>query len=399
MKLKKIELIIFIQVLLCITLLFSSCKNSTNKNSEIGPISRDSLLIIRYEKLLNYPVTKDGFPRSMDGKSGEVRKVPSKDWCSGFFPGSLWNLYKLTEDNAYKEKATVWTANMEDQKLNGGTHDMGFKMYCSYGEGYEVTKDKTYKEIIITSANTLITRFNKNVGSLRSWDFNKDIWEFPVIIDNMMNLELLFEATKMSGDSIYHKIAVKHANTTLKNQFRADNSVNHVVVYDTINGKVKMKVTHQGFNDDSSWARGQSWAIYGFTMAYRYTKDPAYLAQAEATAKFFMEHLNLPNDGIPYWDFNHPDIPNVPRDVSAATIMGSALFELYSFTKNKTYLNFANKVLDNLQTANYILDKDVEAPFILKHSTGNGPKDDEMDGPINYADYYFLEALLRKKEL
>jgi len=212
----------------------------------------------------------------------------------------------------------------------------------------------------------------------------------------MMNLELLFEATKMSGDSTFHNIAVKHANTTLKNQFRDDNSANHVVVYDTINGSVKMKVTHQGYNDESSWARGQSWAIYGFTMAYRYTKDPAYLAQAEATAAFFMEHPNLRKDNIPYWDFNHPNIPTVPRDVSAATIMASALYELNGFTKNKTYLNFANKVLDNLQSPDYILNKDIDAPFILDHSTGNGPKDDEMDGPINYADYYFLEALLRR---
>ena len=396
--LKKVNFLIIIKLLICTTLLFTSCKTATKeKNNE--QITTDSLLTIRYQKIVNYPVKDDAFPRSMDTTSKEVRLVKSNDWTSGFYPGNLWQLFKITNQNAYKEKADEWTAFMEDQKFNAGTHDMGFKMYCSFGEGYEVTNNEYYKDILITSARTLATRFNKNVGALRSWDFNKDIWEFPVIIDNMMNLELLFEATKMSGDSIYHKIAVKHANTTLKNQFRADNSVNHVVVYDTINGNVKMKVTHQGFNDESSWARGQSWAIYGFTMAYRYTKDPAYLAQAEATATFFMEHPNLPEDGIPYWDFNHPDIPNVPRDVSAATIFASALFEMYNFTKNEGYLNFSNKILANLQTPNYILDKDIEAPFILNHSTGNGPKNDEMDVPINYADYYFLEALLRKKEL
>ncbi|MET2986073.1 glycoside hydrolase family 88 protein [Aureibaculum conchae] len=390
---------ITIQLLLCITLFFTSCKNSTKENNANESIDIDSLLATRYQKILDYPVKKDGFPRSMDAKTGEVREVPSKDWCSGFFPGSLWQLYKLTDNDVYKEKATKWTTNMEDQKFNGGTHDMGFKMYCSFGEGYEVTNNESYKDILITSANTLLTRFNKNVGSLRSWDFNQDIWEFPVIIDNMMNLELLFEATKISRDSIYHKLAITHANTTLKNQFRADNSANHVVVYDTINGSVKMKVTHQGINDESSWARGQSWAIYGYTMAYRYTKNPAYLAQAEATAKFFMEHPNLPEDGIPYWDFNHPDIPNVPRDVSAATIITSALFEMHNYTKNTTYLDFANKVLNTLLSTNYLLAKDIDAPFILDHSTGNGPKDDEMDGPISYADYYFLEALLRKKDL
>ncbi|MBJ2176206.1 glycoside hydrolase family 88 protein [Aureibaculum sp. A20] len=397
MPLKKAKFLIIIKLLICTTLLFTSCKNPTKeKNNE--QITTDSLLTLRYQKIVNYPVKDDAFPRSMDTTSKEVRLVKSNDWTSGFYPGNLWQLYKLTNQNVFKEKASEWTTYMEDQKMNAGTHDMGFKMYCSFGEGYEVTNNEHYKDILITSAKTLATRFNKNVGALRSWDFNKDIWEFPVIIDNMMNLELLFEATKMSGDSIYHKIAVKHANTTLKNQFRADNSVNHVVVYDTINGNVKMKVTHQGFNDDSSWARGQSWAIYGFTMAYRYTKDPAYLAQAEATATFFMEHPNLPEDGIPYWDFNHPDIPNVPRDASAATIFASALFEMYNFTKNEVYLDFSNKILANLQTSNYILDKDIEAPFILNHSTGNGPKNDEMDVPINYADYYFLEALLRKNE-
>lgn len=388
-----------IQIFLLVSICLTSCKKTSDHTSENDSISIDSLLTIRYQNIVNYPVKNDSFPRSLDLISNKIRLVSSNDWTSGFFPGNLWQLYKLTNNTIYRDKAAEWTALMENQKFNAGTHDMGFKMYCSFGEGYEVTKNQNYKDVLITSANTLISRFNKNVGSIRSWDFNKDIWEFPVIIDNMMNLELLFEATKISGDSIYHKIAVRHANTTLKNQFRENNSVNHVVVYDTINGSVKMKVTHQGFNDYSSWARGQSWAIYGFTMAYRYTKDTTYLAQAEATAKFFIEHPNLPEDRIPYWDFNHPNIPNVPRDASASSIMASALFELYAFTNNKTYLNFANAVLSNLKTTEYILDKDIEAPFILNHSTGNGPKNDEMDVPINYADYYFLEALLRKKDI
>jgi len=284
---------------------------------------------------------------------------------------------------------------MENEKHNNRTHDMGFKIYCSYGNGYEVTNRKDYEEIIIKSAQTLSTRFNKNVGSIRSWDFNSDIWEFPVIIDNMMNLELLFEATKLSGDSTYHHLAVNHANTTLDNHYRNDGSSYHVVVYDTIYGNVLDKVTHQGIHDESAWARGQAWGIYGYTMAYRYTKDAKYLARAESSARFFLNHKNLRDDGIPYWDFNDPAIPNAPRDVSAATIMASALLELSSITKNDEYAEYSKKVIKTLTSDEYILKADEVAPFILDHSTGNWPKDDEIDRPIVYADYYFLESLLR----
>jgi rhamnogalacturonyl hydrolase YesR len=286
---------------------------------------------------------------------------------------------------------------MESQKFNDGTHDMGFKIFSSFGEGLKVAKDSSYKDVIVQSAKTLATRFNENVGSLRSWDFNADEWEFPVIVDNMMNLELLFEATKITDDSTFYDIAVKHANTTLKNHIRENNSIYHVVVYDTVSGAVKDKVTHQGFNDESSWARGQAWGIYGFTMAYRYTQDTTYLNQAEATANYYLSQENLPEDGIPYWDFDDPKIPDAVRDVSAATIIASAFFELDRYTDDPKYLVYANKVLDTLKSKEYLLPADVDAPFILDHSTGNWPKKDEMDGPV-YADYYFLEALLRKQE-
>jgi unsaturated chondroitin disaccharide hydrolase len=214
-----------------------------------------------------------------------------------------------------------------------------------------------------------------------------------------MNLELLFEASKLSDDKKYQNIAIKHANTTLKNQFRIDNSCYHVIDYNPISGAVNKKTTLQGYNDDSVWARGQAWAVYGFTMSYRYTKDKAYLNQAENTAKFFMTNKNLPEDGIPYWDFKDPSIPNAARDASAATVMASALYELYGYTKNKSYLAYADKIINTLSSNKYILDSNINAPFILDHSTGNWPKHDEIDEPIVYADYYFLEALLRKKDL
>lgn len=351
----------------------------------------------RYQKILNYPVDSLGFPRSASFHSGKIVKVKSKDWTSGFFPGNLWQLFMLTNDYRFKDKAVMWTEFMENQKNNDKTHDMGFKIYCSYGKGYEVSNSQAYKNVILQSAKTLSTRYNEKVKALRSWDFNKDKWEFPVIIDNMMNLELLFEATKLSGDSVYHKIAVKHANTTLKNHVRKDNSTYHVVVYDTISGAAIQKVTHQGFNDESSWSRGQAWCVYGFTMAYRYTKDKNYLNQAVATTKFFLNHKNLPENGIPYWDFNDSNIPNAPKDVSASMVMSSALFELYGYTQNEIFLKYSKKVLSSIKEKSFILDESIKAPFVLNHSTGNWPKNDEIDVPIVYADYYFLESLLRSK--
>lgn len=380
-----------------ILMLIVSCKSDGKAEKKAEVVSIDSLLQLRYQRLLEYSVDSTNIPRSYTKATNSTRGVPSKDWCSGFFPGNLWQLFKLTGNEIYKQKAMEWTAFIEKEKYNDGTHDMGFKVYSSFGQGYEITHNEKYKEVIVQSAKTLATRFNENVGSLRSWDWNSDTWEFPVIVDNMMNLELLFEATRFTGDSTFHKIAIQHANTTLKNHVREDNSIYHVVVYDTINGTVKEKVTHQGFNGESIWARGQAWGIYGYTMAYRYTKNEDYLNQAEATAKFFLSHENLPEDGIPYWDFKDPDIPDAPRDVSAATIIASAFFELNNFTANADYLAYSKKVLHTLQSEKYILDKVIDAPFILDHSTGNWPKSDEIDEPITYADYYFLEALLREK--
>jgi uncharacterized protein YyaL (SSP411 family) len=215
----------------------------------------------------------------------------------------------------------------------------------------------------------------------------------------MLNLELLFEASIISGDPTFKNIAIQHATTTLKNHFRKDNSCYHVVDYDTISNEVRKKATFQGFNDESTWARGHSWAVYGFTMCYRYTKNKEYLKRAEATAKYFIKNKNMPEDGIPYWDLKDPSIPNAPRDASSAAVMASALIELYRFTKDKTYLDYSNKVINSLSSDKYLLNNSVKVPFLLDHSTGNWPKKDEIDQPINYADYYFLEAIIRKQSL
>ena len=380
-------------------MLFIACQTNVAAQNHSKKQDTNSLLQKRYQKLLEYPIDSVGFPRNMSLKTGVIKKVPSKDWTSGFFVGNLWQIYQLTGDIRFKERAAVWNTFMEKEKLNNYSHDIGFKVFCSFGKGLEVEKNAKYKAIVVKSAETLITRFNKKVGSIRSWSFNKEIWEFPVIIDNMMNLELLFEATKFSGDTKYKNSAIQHANTTLKNHFRKDASCYHLVVYDTITGLVKNKMTYQGFKDDSSWARGQSWAIYGFTMCYRYTKDVAYLRQAEATAHYFINHKNMPADGIPYWDFNDTAIPNAPRDASAAAVVASALVELYTYTKNDSYLKYSNKVIRTLSSDKYLLNGNEKGPFILNHSTGNWPKNDEVDEPIVYADYYFLEALIRQKAL
>ena len=377
---------------------FFACKNEQKSGHISESISIDSLLNTRYQRLLEYPVDSLSFPRSFTRSTNSIKIKPSQDWTSGFLPGNFWYLYRLTGNKVFKDKAAKWTQFIEKEKYNDGTHDMGFKVFCSFGNGYQITGNERYKRTIIESAKTLSTRFNENIGCIRSWDWNRDVWEYPVIIDNMMNLELLFEATRMSKDSSFHKIAIKHANTTLKNHFRADNSSFHVVVYDSISGKVKDKVTHQGYSNKSAWSRGQAWGIYGFTMSYRYTKDPAYLAQAQASANFFINHSNLPEDGIPYWDFNDPKIPNAPRDVSAAAITASALVELAKYSNNNPdYINYTEKVLKSLRSERYVLPAKFQAPFIFDHSTGYLPGNDEIDEPIIYGDYYFLEALFRAK--
>ncbi|NCD71222.1 glycoside hydrolase family 88 protein [Mucilaginibacter agri] len=343
--------------------------------------------------------TKPGVfsPRSIN-PDGSLILVNSKDWCSGFFPGEMWFLYEYSGNANWKTKAEPFTTTMEAEQTNGGTHDMGFKVYCSVGNAYRLTHDAHYKDVIIQSAKTLCTRFNPTVGCIKSWDNRKE-WKYPVIIDNMMNLELLFEATKLTGDSSFYKIAVTHANTTMKNHFRADYSSYHVIDYDPETGKVMHKQTHQGFADESAWARGQAWGLYGYTMCYRETGDKAYLQQAENIAKFIFSNPNMTKDLVPYWDYNDTAIPNVPRDASAASIMASALYELSACSENgKNYKNTADKIIKSLND-NYQTKPDSTHGFLLLHSTGHKPAKSEIDVPIIYADYYYLEALLRQKRL
>ncbi|WP_183873651.1 glycoside hydrolase family 88 protein [Pedobacter sp. AK017] len=336
-------------------------------------------------------------PRTLE--KGNLKLVASRDWTSGFFPGELWFLYEYTGKQTWKDQARAFTAAIEQEQFNGKTHDMGFKVYCSVGTGYRLTKDEHYKTVIIQSAKTLATRFNPKTGVIRSWDHSTDKWVNPVIIDNMMNLELLFEATRLTGDSSFYKIAVSHANTTMKNHFRTDYSSYHVIDYDPNTGAVLKKNTHQGYSHESAWARGQAWALYGYTMCYRYTKDPAHLKQAEGVAAFILNHPNMPADLVPYWDFNAPEIPKEPRDASAAAVIASGLYELSGYsTRKNLYLQKADKMLNSLSTK-YISPAGENKGFILVQSTGSKPSDSEVNVPLSYADYYYLEALLRYKAI
>lgn len=335
-------------------------------------------------------------PRTIE--AGELKLVKTGDWTSGFFPGVLWYMYDFTRDKKWLTEAKKYTSYLENEQYNVSTHDVGFIIYCSYGNGYRLHQNEEYQQVIIQAAQSLSKRFKPTVGALRSWDKRKK-WDYPVIIDNMMNLELLFAATRFTEDSSFYKIAVAHANTTLKNHFRDDYSSFHVVGYDTLTGKVINKTTHQGYNDESAWARGQAWALYGYTMCYRETGDPAYLRQAEGIASFVLNHPALPADRVPYWDFNDPQIPTVPRDASAAAIISSALFELSGYSKNEDeFRTAAIQILQSLATT-YANKNGERKGFILDHSTGHKPVNSEVDVPINYADYYYMEALKRYEDM
>ncbi len=364
-------------------------------NTVAGPNERlDELAARMIAYLPAVPLDSTRIPRTVE--DGKMKGTQSKSWTSGFFPGLLWELYAHDRDDRLKTAAEEWQAFVEKEKYDGGTHDLGFKLYCSFGNGWKATGNEAYRDVFLTASKTLITRYNEKIGALRSWDHHADVWQFPVIIDNMMNLEMLFEATRATGDSTYHKIAEQHALTTLANHFRPDNSSYHVVSYDTLTGAVEMKNTHQGLNHESAWSRGQAWGLYGYGIAYKYTGREVFLDQANKIADFIFTHPNLPEDLIPYWDYDAPDIPDEPRDVSAATVTASGLFALAELdpSRAETYRSRANTILGSLTREVYQSDV---APFFLQHSVGSIPGEFEVDAPIIYADYYYVEALNRSK--
>ncbi|MEG1586601.1 MAG: glycoside hydrolase family 88 protein [Bacteroidales bacterium] len=384
-------------------LLFSSCQQTKSTQDFVSEnaafadkqISLQVDAIEKSGKILN--------PRTTE-KDGSVSYVPIDDWTSGFFPGSMWYMYELTGDKKWVTLGKKYTEDLDSVQYLTWHHDVGFMINCSYGNGLRLINEESYKKVVVQTAKSLSTRFRKNAGILQSWDADRGWqaqrgWECPVIIDNMMNLELLFNATRLSGDSTFREIGLSHADVTMKNHFRQDFSCYHVIDYDTISGAVRNKHTAQGYAHESSWARGQAWAIYGYTVCYRETKDPKYLTQAENIYKFLFTNPNMPSDLVPYWDFDAPNIPNEPRDASAAAVIASALYEMSMYAENDAYKETADKIVTALGSPAYRAQLGTNGNFVLMHSVGSIPHGQEIDVPLNYADYYFLEALIRKRDL
>ena len=388
---------------ICIALFFTfvcACErveeNYLSENVEYAAAQYD-LLIEKLEKN-----GKPWAPRTVDTKGNIVYARNVWDWTSGFFAGSLWYLYNLTGDEKWKTLAKKYTEALKQQQYITSHHDIGFIIGCSYLNGMRMGQE-AYDTIIVQAAKSLSTRFRSGAGVIQSWNTRTGWqaqrgWECPVIIDNMMNLEILFEATSLSGDSTFYNMAVSHADMTLKNHFRMDGSSYHVVDYDRRTGKVRSRCTAQGYSDESAWARGQAWGIYGYTMCYRYTRQLKYLEQAEAAYEFVCTHPNLPEDLIPYWDFDAVNIPHELRDASAAAIMAAALYELSMYSNKAKYKETADKVMHSLSSSDYRSKIGENHNFLLMHSVGSYPHGNEIDVPLIYADYYFLEALKRKRD-
>lgn len=333
-------------------------------------------------------------------KFWNCRKVAKEEWTGGFWPGILWYDYEATQNDTIRELAEKYTESLKlFSEIPAYDHDLGFLVFCSYGNGYRLTHNPTYRDVIIATADSLATLYNPKVGTILSWPRNIEmLGGHNTIMDNMINLEMLFWAARNGGDRRLFDVAVSHADKTMENQFRPDYTSYHVAVYDTLTGNCIKKCTHQGYADESMWARGQAWAIYGYTVVFRETGDPKYLEFAEKLVDVYLK--NLPEDYVPYWDFNAPDIPNAPRDASAACVVASALLEMSGFYGNgqgEKYKEAAEKMLCSLSSDKY-QSRDTNVAFLL-HSTGHWSAKSEIDASIIYADYYYIEALLRLKRI
>ena len=346
-------------------------------------------------------------------RNGEIDFVPTDDWVSGFFAGTLWYMYELTGEEYYAEQAQKHTEILHDIQFLKWHHDVGFMVYDSYGNGLRLKNIDGYDTVLVNTAKSLATRFRPNAGIIQSWNVDRGWqsergWKCPVIIDNMMNLELFFKVSEMTGDPVYKEIAMSHADKTLANHYRDDFSTYHVVDYDDETGEIRRKCTAQGIADESRWARGQAWSIYGFTVAYRFTGEERYLQRAKDVANYLLvEEDNMPEDLVPYWDYDVKEFGKEMgedylakygeiRDVSSAAIVASALYELHWMTKDDFYKQKADKMIESLSTPAYRAKVGENGGFILMHSVGSIPHGGNIDVPLNYADYYFLEALIRK---
>lgn len=393
------------RITLLIALLFSQsvvfAQKTSSSKSEMSKLIKDQFSFAAGQyKLLAQRTPSDRMPKTYYKGTDSLETSDTKWWTSGFFPGSLLYIYEYTHDTQLLNEARKRLMILEKEKHFTGHHDLGFMMFCSFGNAYRLTGDPSYKKTIDTSAASLATRYRPKAKVIQSWGSSAK-WQCPVIIDNMMNLELLNWVTDNGGDKKWKEISLQHANSTIKNHFRPDYSTYHVIDYNINTGEVIKRVTAQGAADSSAWSRGQAWGLYGFTMMYRFTKDDNYLQQARHIASFILNHPRLPEDGIPYWDFDAPGIPNAYRDASAGAIIASALLELGQFTKGKErerYIITAEKMIRSLATAPYRANAGENGGFVLQHSIGAVPFNTEIDVPLTYADYYFFEAMLRYKK-
>ena len=390
-----------ISINLLIIIILSSC-TSKKKNKSF---SMDGMLNYAVEKTrttMTGLTDADSLPRNIYPDQKEWNKVGIHDWTSGFWPGILWYAYEASGDSAILEQAQRFTLPLKGVlDVPVENHDLGFMLYCSFGNGLRLTQNKDYHDFLLVAADSLATLYNPKVGTILSWPSmrKKMNWPHNTIIDNMINLELLFWAAKNGGNSSLYNIAFTHAKTCMTTLIRPDYTTYHVAVFDTLDGSFIKGVTHQGYADDSQWTRGQGWGIYGYSMCYRETGNEDFLITAQKLADKFIEMM--PEDVVPYWDFNDPNIPNAPKDASAAAVAASGMLELSTFMKDEAdkakYKNAAVALLTKLSSDKY-LSKDTNQAMLL-HSTGQKPAALEIDVSIIYADYYYLEALLRLKKI
>ena len=341
-----------------------------------------------------------------------LRPAKAEEWCSGFWPGILWMDYGNRKSRPEgKGRSAGLSADSLRSIADGYTqvlkplayspiydHDLGFIIINSFLKGYEQTHSEDYRRTALAAADTLATLFNPKAGTLLSWPRHvKDYKGHNTIMDNMINLELLLWASANGGSPLLRDIAVCHATTTMRHHFRPDGSCYHVAVYDTLTGEFLRGLTHQGYADWSMWSRGQSWAIYGYTMVYRYTRDPLFLGFAQKVTDVYLRRLReTSDDWVPLWDMDATG----SKDASAACVVASALLELSQYVdgeKQSLYRSAAVNMLSDLSSEKY-QSRRRNVSFLM-HSTGHRPAGSEIDASIVYADYYYIEALQRLKAL
>jgi unsaturated chondroitin disaccharide hydrolase len=378
-----------------------SFSQSTTRDRKMSQLITENYALANSQYLyMMKQVPSDRMPQSFDEKTNKLLSREITWWCTGFYPGTLLFIYEQTKDENIKSEALRTLKVIEPNQTYTENHDLGFMMYNSFGNAYRLFKDEKYKQIIFRSAESLSTRYRPNMKSIQSWNKNQ-YFNCPVIIDNLMNLEMMNWVSQNGGDAKYQQIAITHTNTSMKEFYRPDYSSFHVVDFDEKTGKVLKKTTHQGAANTSAWSRGQAWGLYGFITMYRGTKNMVYLTHAKNIAKFYLNHPNLPADKIPYWDFDAGQQPLAKRDASAAAITASALMELAQYAKGaekENYINSAVTMMESLSNDTYRAKPGENGGFILKHSVGALPLNSEVDVPLIYADYYFLEALKRYKD-